>query len=80
MNADTEVFTNPPIRRVVGHCSGVSTNNLNNLKPKARLGLCPKPHSLCEAAGQVANQPTYPYGECWVDSKASRVNARLRRP
>ena len=28
----------------------------------------------------MANQPTYPYGECWVDSKASRVKCTASPP
>ena len=58
MNADTEVFTNPPIRRVGVTVQGYLQNNLNNLKPKRRLGLCPKPHSLARPQGQVA-KPTH---------------------
>ena len=59
MNADTN--TNPPIRRVVGHCSGVSQNNLNNLKPKSKTaGALPQTHLTCEAAGAggKTNPPT----------------------
>ena len=59
MNADTEVFTNPPIRRVVGHCSGYLQNNLNNLKPKSKTGALPQtPLSLARPQGQVA-KPTH---------------------
>ena len=78
MNADTEVFTNPPIRRVVGHCSGYLQNNLNNLKPKKDLGLCPKPHSP-EAAGRWQTNPPTPTASV-VDSKASRVKCTASPP
>ena len=81
MNADTEVFTNPPVRRVVGHCSGYLQNNLNNLKPKKQdWGALPQTPLTWRPQGQVANQPTYPYGECWVDSKASRVKCTASPP
>ena len=47
----------------------------NNFKNKKQaLGLCPKPHShLRGRRGRWQTLSTYPYGECWVDSKASRV-------
>ena len=47
----------------------------NNFKNKKQaLGALPQtPLSLARPQGQVANLSTYPYGECWVDSKASRV-------
>ena len=47
----------------------------NNFKNKnSFLGLCPKPHShLRGRRGRWQTLSTYPYGECWVDSKASRV-------
>ena len=47
----------------------------NNIKNKKQtLGLCPKPHShLRGRRGRWQTLSTYPYGECWVDSKASRV-------
>ena len=47
----------------------------NNFKNKNKpLGLCPKPHShLRGRRGRWQTLSTYPYGECWVDSKASRV-------
>ena len=50
----------------------IHPNNFKN-KKTSPLGLCPKPHSLARPQGQVATLSTYPYGECWVDSKASRV-------
>ena len=53
----------------------------NNFKNKKQaLGLCPKPHSLARPQGQVATLSTYPYGECWVDSKASRVKCTTSSP
>ena len=59
MNADTEVFTNPPIRRVGVTVQGYLQNNLNNLKPKRRSGALPQtPLSRCEAAG-AGGKPTH---------------------
>ena len=53
----------------------------NNFKNKNKLlGALPKPHSLQEAAG-AGGKPYPPTPTVSVvDSKASRVNARLRRP
>ena len=49
--------------------------------PFNTLGLCPKPHSLARPQGQaVKPQPPDPVAECWVASKASRVNARAAPP
>ena len=45
------------------------------------LGLCPKPHShLRGRRGRWQTLSTYPYGECWVDSKASRVKCTTSSP
>ena len=45
------------------------------------MGLCPNPTLTCEAAGAGGKPyPTYPYGECWVDSKASRVKCTTSSP
>ena len=43
----------------------------NNFKNKKQaLGALPQtPLSLARPQGQVANLSTYPYGECWVDSR-----------
>ena len=51
----------------------IHPNNFKKQKNKP-LGLCPKPHShLRGRRGRWQTLSTYPYGECWVDSKASRV-------
>ena len=42
--------------------------------------LCPKPHSLGGRRGRWQTLSTYPYGECWVDSKASRVKCTTSSP
>ena len=53
----------------------------NNFKNKNKpLGLCPKPHSLARPQGRWQTLSTYPYGECWVDSKASRVKCTTSSP
>ena len=53
----------------------------NNFKNKNSLGLCPKPHShLRGRRGRWQTLSTYPYGECWVDSKASRVKCTTSSP
>ena len=54
----------------------------NNFKNKKKpLGLCPKPHShLRGRRGRWQTLSTYPYGECWVDSKASRVKCTTSSP
>ena len=45
------------------------------------MGLCPKPHShLRGRRGRWQTLSTYPYGECWVDSKASRVKCTTSSP
>ena len=57
MNADTEVFTNPPIRRVWVTVQGYLQNNLNNLKTKKDWGFAPNP-THTEAAG-AGGKPTH---------------------
>ena len=54
----------------------------NNFKNKNKpWGFAPKPHShFARPQGQVATLSTYPYGECWVDSKASRVKCTTSSP
>ena len=55
----------------------------NNFKKKKNkpLGLLPKPHShLRGRRGRWQTLSTYPYGECWVDSKASRVKCTTSSP
>ena len=54
----------------------------NNFKNKNKLpGACPKPHShLRGRRGRWQTLSTYPYGECWVDSKASRVKCTTSSP
>ena len=42
---------------------------------------CPKPHfTLRGRRGRWQTLSTYPYGECWVDSKASRVKCTTSSP
>ena len=50
--------------------------------PKSKtLGLCPKPHShLRGRRGMWQNLSTFPWAECWVDSKASRVKCTTASP
>ena len=46
----------------------------NNFKNKKQaLGAAPNPSHLRGRRGRWQTLSTYPYGECWVDSKASRV-------
>ena len=46
----------------------------NNFKTKNKLwGFAPNPTHLRGRRGRWQTLSTYPYGECWVDSKASRV-------
>ena len=40
------------------------------------MGLCPKPLSLARPQGGWQTLSTYPYGEWWVDSKASKGKMR----
>ena len=46
----------------------------NNFKNKNKpWGFAPNPTHLRGRRGRWQTLSTYPYGECWVDSKASRV-------
>ena len=54
---------------------------LTKPKPKSKTGLCPKPHShLRGRRGMWQNLSTFPWAECWVDSKASRVKCTTASP
>ena len=44
------------------------------------LGLAPNPTHLRGRRGRWQNLSTYPYGECWVASKASRVKCTASPP
>ena len=54
----------------------------NNFKNKKQaLGALPQtPLSLARPQGRWQTLSTYPYGECWVDSKASRVKCTTSSP
>ena len=54
----------------------------NNFKNKNRsLGALPQtPLTLRGRRGRWQTLSTYPYGECWVDSKASRVKCTTSSP
>ena len=54
----------------------------NNFKNKKQaLGALPQTPLTCEAAGAGGKPyPPTPYGECWVDSKASRVKCTTSSP
>ena len=55
--------------------------NLPSQNQKEDLGLCPKPHShLRGRRGMWQNLSTFPWAECWVDSKASRVKCTTASP
>ena len=57
----------------------IHPNNFKNTKQA--LGALPKPHShLRGRRGRWQTLSTYPYGECWVDSKASRVKCTTSSP
>ena len=57
-----------------------STYQAQNQKARP-WGFAPNPTlSLARPQGQVGNPSTYPYGECWVDSKASRVKCTTSSP
>ena len=60
MNADTEVFTNPPIRRGWVTVQGYLQNNLNNLKPKEDWGFAPNPTHLRGRRGRWQTNPPTP--------------------
>ena len=45
------------------------------------MGLCPKPHShLRGRRGRWQTLSTYPYGECWVDSRRQGVKCTTSSP
>ena len=53
----------------------------NNFKNKKKpLGLAPNPTHTQRPQGRWQTLSTYPYGECWVDSKASRVKCTTSSP
>ena len=53
----------------------------NNFKKKQAWGFAPNPtHTLRGRRGRWQTLSTYPYGECWVDSKASRVKCTTSSP
>ena len=54
----------------------------NNFKTKNKLpwGFAPNPTHLRGRRGRWQTLSTYPYGECWVDSKASRVKCTTSSP
>ena len=53
----------------------------NFKKQKQALGALPQTPLTCEAAGAGGKPyPPTPYGECWVDSKASRVKCTTSSP
>ena len=53
----------------------------NNFKNKNKPGgFAPNPTHLRGRRGRWQTLSTYPYGECWVDSKASRVKCTTSSP
>ena len=53
----------------------------NNFKTKnSSWGFAPNPTHLRGRRGRWQTLSTYPYGECWVDSKASRVKCTTSSP
>ena len=53
----------------------------NNFKNKKQAwGFAPNPTHLRGRRGRWQTLSTYPYGECWVDSKASRVKCTTSSP
>ena len=53
----------------------------NNFKNKNKpWGFAPNPTHLRGRRGRWQTLSTYPYGECWVDSKASRVKCTTSSP
>ena len=50
----------------------IHPNNFKNKKQDS-WGFAPNPTHLRGRRGRWQTLSTYPYGECWVDSKASRV-------
>ena len=56
----------------------IHPNNFKNKKTSP--GALPQTPLTCEAGGRWQTLSTYPYGECWVDSKASRVKCTTSSP
>ena len=55
--------------------------NLPSQKPKRRpWGFAPNPTHLRGRRGMWQNLSTFPWAECWVDSKASRVKCTTASP
>ena len=53
----------------------------NNFKNKKQAwGFAPNPTHFRGRRGRWQTLSTYPYGECWVDSKASRVKCTTSSP
>ena len=57
----------------------IHPNNFKN-KKQAPWGFAPNPTHLRGRRGRWQTLSTYPYGECWVDSKASRVKCTTSSP
>ena len=56
----------------------IHPNNFKN--KKSSWGFAPNPTHLRGRRGRWQTLSTYPYGECWVDSKASRVKCTTSSP
>ena len=55
--------------------------NLPSQKPKSKTwGFAPNPTHLRGRRGMWQNLSTFPWAECWVDSKASRVKCTTASP
>ena len=55
--------------------------NLPSQKPKRKTwGFAPNPTHLRGRRGMWQNLSTFPWAECWVDSKASRVKCTTASP
>ena len=57
----------------------IHPNNFKNKKTSLG-GFAPNPTHLRGRRGRWQTLSTYPYGECWVDSKASRVKCTTSSP
>ena len=57
----------------------IHPNNFKN-KKTSPWGFAPNPTHLRGRRGRWQTLSTYPYGECWVDSKASRVKCTTSSP
>ena len=58
----------------------IHPNNFKNKKQASKWGFAPNPTHLRGRRGRWQTLSTYPYGECWVDSKASRVKCTTSSP